>query len=160
DEEARARQLQGLADSLRDELKGVRDKYAAEEAMAKKLEKDLSTRGVDLADLRKLLADANISIEALKGEKRLLTADLLRARLAVENRFEGIALTGKRVLFLVDMSGSMDLVDEKTPAPGKWLGVRQAVTKIMKSLPDLEKFQVILFSDKVAYLMGNEGQWH
>jgi hypothetical protein len=160
DEEARARQLQGLADSLRDELKGVRDKYAAEEAMAKKLEKDLSTRGIDLADLRKLLADANVSIEALKGEKRLLTADLLRARLAVENRFEGIALTGKRVLFLVDMSGSMDLVDEKTPAPGKWLGVRQAVTKIMKSLPDLEKFQVILFSDRVAYLMGNEGQWH
>lgn len=163
DEEARAKQLQGIADlvpGLREELKGIRDKYAAEETAAKKLEKDLASRGVDLADLRKLLADASVSIEALKGEKRVLTADLLRARLAVENRFEGIALTGKRVLFLVDMSGSMDLVDEKTPAPGKWLGVRQAVTKIMKSLPDLEKFQVILFSDKAAYLMGNEGQWH
>src|SRR5262249_40374422 len=68
-------------------------------------------------------------------------------------------LTGKRIVFLVDMSGSMDLVDERTPEANKWIGVRETLAKVMRSLPDLEKFQVILFANKVSYLLGNEGQW-
>jgi sulfur relay (sulfurtransferase) DsrF/TusC family protein len=78
---------------------------------------------------------------------------------AADARFEGIALTGRRVVFLVDMSGSMELVDENTPAPHKWVAVREALVKIMGSLPELEKFQVILFSDKTSYLLGNDGRW-
>src|SRR5439155_2848389 len=33
------------------------------------------------------------------------------------------------------------------------------LAKIMRSLPDLEKFQVLLFSNKVSYLVGSNGQW-
>src|SRR5207248_7250898 len=95
----------------------------------------------------------------LQSERKVLADQARRAMAAVENRFEGIALTGRRVLFLVDMSGSMELVDERTPDANKWLGVRETVTKIMRSLPDLEKFQVLVFANRVSYLLGNEGRW-
>src|SRR5262249_40204603 len=62
-------------------------------------------------------------------------------------------------IFLVDMSGSMELVDIRTPAANKWAGVRETLAKVMRSLPDLEKFQVILFSEKFSYLLGNDGRW-
>ena len=88
-----------------------------------------------------------------------MTDQVARARAVADNRFAGIALTGKRVVFLVDMSGSMELVDENTPAPDKWVGVRETLAKIMRSLPDLEKFQVILFSTRASYLLGQGGQW-
>src|SRR5437899_491765 len=92
--------------------------------------------------LRRDLTSGRAELEALT--KRLGT---LRAQLADdEDR-------------LVDMSGSMDLVDEHTPAPNKWLGVRETLAKVMRSLPDLDKFQVILFSDKLIYLIGKEGRW-
>jgi len=57
------------------------------------------------------------------------------------------------------MSGSMELVDEKTPSPLKWTEVRNTLLKVMKSLPDLEKFQVIVFSDDAAFLLGKPGEW-
>src|SRR5581483_2544022 len=65
-----------------------------------------------------------------------------------------------RIVFLVDMSGSMELIDERTPAPDKWVGVRETLVKIMRSLQDLEKFQIILFSDRITYPLGNEKDWH
>src|SRR5262249_9368272 len=67
--------------------------------------------------------------------------------------------TGKRVVFLVDMSGSMELVDENTPAPNKWQGVRDTVAKLMRSLPGLEKYQIIVFSNSASFLLGNDGKW-
>ena len=69
-----------------------------------------------------------------------------------------LQLTGKRVVFLVDMSGSMELVDETTPAPSKWTGVRETLVKIMRSLPELDKFQIIIFSDKSSFLFGGNGK--
>jgi Mg-chelatase subunit ChlD len=84
---------------------------------------------------------------------------LARVKAAAENRFEGITLTGRRVVFLVDMSGSMEMVDEKTTDAAKWPGVRESLLRIMRSLPNLEKFQVILFSDKTSYLLGGDGRW-
>jgi hypothetical protein len=57
------------------------------------------------------------------------------------------------------MSGSMELIDIRTPAANKWVGVRETLAKVMRSLPDLEKFQIILFSEKVSYLLGNDGRW-
>jgi hypothetical protein len=57
------------------------------------------------------------------------------------------------------MSGSMELTDERTPAPGKWRAVRDTLAQLMKSLPELEKFQVILFSDRVTYPLGGDGRW-
>jgi hypothetical protein len=143
--EARAKKLQG-------ELEESRVKLAAAEQRTQSMESD--TRG-----WKKDLADANRTIDQLQREKKVLADQASRARAAVENRFEGIALTGRRVIFLVDMSGSMELVDERTPDANKWVGVRDTLGKVMRSLPELEKFQVILFSEKVSYLLGNDGRW-
>jgi len=129
-----------------------KDKWIESERKLLALETQLGLRG-------KELASAGQDIAALRQEKKSWEADLLRARAAAENRFAGIALTGKRVIFLVDMSGSMDLVDEKTPAPLKWSGVRETVGKVMRSLPELEKFQVIVFAENASYLLGGPNQW-
>src|SRR5207302_9706957 len=107
-------------------------------------EKGLAARDRDLAAARR-------SIAALEDEKKGLIAEAERVRAAADNRFAGIQLTGRRVVFLVDMSGSMDYIDEKTRAPEKWSGVRETLAKIMRSLPNLEKYQLILFSDKVQF---------
>jgi hypothetical protein len=145
DAEARAKKLQTEVDSYRTQL-------ADAEARAKSEE-------MEAGDKKKDLATAQRNIDLLQREKQTLHEQVTRARAAAENRFAGIALTGKRVLFLVDMSGSMELVDERTAAPDKWLGVRETLAKVMRSLPEVEKFQVLLFSDKLVYPLGNEGQW-
>jgi hypothetical protein len=134
-------QLRKLADTLpglQAAISDARDREASALTRAKELESDLAT--------------ARAGGQELSGR-------LARAAAAAEQRFEGIALTGRNVVFLVDMSGSMDLVDEKTTDPMKWSGVRDSVRKIMRSLPQLEHFQIILFSDKITYLLGNDGRW-
>jgi hypothetical protein len=139
--DTRLGQLRKLADTL-PELQGAissaREKEAAALARAKELETELS---------------------AARAAGQDLSGRLTRANATAEQRFEGIALTGRNVVFLVDMSGSMDLVDERTPDPAKWSGVREAVQKIMRSLPQLERFQVVLFSDRITYLLANDGKW-
>jgi hypothetical protein len=152
---ARVKDLQKQANmvpSLRKEADEYRSKLANIGAANQGMESRLTDRD------RELTA-ANRTIETLREDKRSLTEQVVRARFAAENRFEGIALTGRRVLFLVDMSGSMDLVTEQIPAPNKWPGVRETVAKIMKSLPDLEKFQVIVFSERSSFLLGNDDLW-
>jgi Mg-chelatase subunit ChlD len=121
-----------------DAARPFKEKWAASEARLVLIEKQLR-------ESQSALTDARGNIERLKGE--------------AENRFEGIVLTGKRVVFLVDMSGSMKYVDAKTDAPGKWEGVRNTVAKIMRSLPDLEKFQVIVFAEKTKFLLGKPNDW-
>jgi septal ring factor EnvC (AmiA/AmiB activator) len=183
DREARLKKAQALADlvpALRDDVKGYRAKLATMEAQVVLLEKDITNRkkemanssqslkdleGTKLALERQLalrnreLEDANRDVQLLRTDKKTLGDELVRVRAAADNRFAGISLTGRRVIFIVDMSGSMELVDEKTPAPEKWSGVRETVNKIMRSLTDLEKFQVIIFAEKATFLLGNEGNW-
>jgi hypothetical protein len=137
DNETKTKKLQLFADQvpkLKDEVAGYRDKLATSENRLTALQKDL-------------------------GEQRVMIDKAVQARLAAENRFAGIELTGKRVVFLVDMSGSMDYVDEKTRAPDKWLGVRESLVKIARSLPQLEKYQVVVFSDKATFLFPGEEAW-
>ena len=139
--DTRLGQLRKLADTLPElqgAISGAREKEATALARAKELENELS---------------------AARAAGQDLSGRLARANATAEQRFEGIALTGRNVVFLVDMSGSMDLVDERTPDPAKWSGVRDAVQKIMRSLPRLERFQVILFSDRITYLLGSDGKW-
>ena len=139
--DTRLGQLRKLADTLPElqgAISGAREREAAALTKAKELEADLS---------------------AARAAGQDLSGRLARANAVAEQRFEGIALTGRNVVFLVDMSGSMDLVDERTPDPAKWSGVREAVQKIMRSLPQLERFQVVLFSDRITYLVGNDGKW-
>lgn len=169
DADARLKQARSVAESVPD----LRAKLAVAETARAALQKEAEDRtraldGLETAkrrlereatSLTRQLADAERGLTALRDEKKTLADQMNRARVAAENRFAGIALTGKRVVFLVDMSGSMELVDENTTAPEKWIGVRQTLAKVMKSIPELEKFQVILFSSKASYLLGKEGQW-
>jgi septal ring factor EnvC (AmiA/AmiB activator) len=172
-EEARARQLeQDIAQKIK-ELAETGASLRDLQSSRATLEKDLATardrgqdlearlRGVtrDLESRQQELADTGQRLLTLGKEKRSLESEAVRLRSAADNRFAGITLTGKRVIFLVDMSGSMDLVDENTPAPKKWSGVRETVQRVMKSLPELEKYQVILFAEKVTFLLGGEGRW-
>ena len=82
--------------------------------------------------------DSNASIIDLQGEKKKLADKLDKLRIDSDSRFAGIAMTGKKVVFLVDISGSMRLIDEKTPDANKWPGVIETVGKVMRSIPDLE----------------------
>jgi hypothetical protein len=78
---------------------------------------------------------------------------------AEEKRFAGIDLSGRRVVLIVDMSGSMDQIDPDTRAPGKWDEVCDTLARILRSLPKLEKFQVVVFAENAWLLLGREGEW-
>jgi predicted nucleic acid-binding Zn-ribbon protein len=125
--------------------RAYKDRWAAAEDRAKGLDKELRAERDALLAARRDLAGLRVKEKGWKAQ--------------TENRFAGIALTGKRVVFLVDMSGSMELVDEETPAPQKWVEVRNTVARLMRSLPDLEKFQVITFAAKTSFPLGSEGRW-
>jgi hypothetical protein len=112
-----------------------------------------------LGDLEKQLAEANVAIVDLQGTKAKLADKVNKLEVEAEQRFAGIAMTGKKVVFLVDMSGSMDRTDENTVNATKWPTVRETLLKVMRTLPDLEQFQVVLFSNEVTYLLGGRGQW-
>jgi predicted nucleic acid-binding Zn-ribbon protein len=169
-----------LVPGLRANLKEAKEQYAAEKALASALEKEIAKHQRDLKDANKNLEGLQAtrrslerdldsrekeltslrqSMASLQDEKKSLQGEAARVRAAAENRFAGITLTGRRVLFLVDMSGSMDLLDEKTQAPTKWTDVRNTVARLMRSLPDLEKYQVIVFAEKASYLLGGAGDW-
>jgi DNA repair exonuclease SbcCD ATPase subunit len=121
------------------------------QARIDQLEKDVKAE-------RTKLDEANVTIVDLQGNKAKLADKINKLQVESENKFAGIALTGKHVVFLVDMSGSMDRTEENVLAPEKWPGVRDSVCKVMRSLPDLESFQVILFSGRVRYLL-EAGDW-
>jgi hypothetical protein len=116
------------------------------------LSKRLVASAKDLADARLILANLETEKLSLLNRAKTLQA-------AMENRFAGITLTGRKVLFLVDMSGSMELIDENTLDPDKWPLVCETIGRIMLSLGDLRQYQVILFSEQTLYPMRNEGRW-
>jgi hypothetical protein len=50
-------------------------------------------------------------------------------------------------------------IAENVPSPEKWRGVCNAVVKVMRSLPDLKQFQVILFAQDAQNVLGLPGEW-
>jgi predicted nucleic acid-binding Zn-ribbon protein len=183
DADARIKNLQPLAEMV----PSLRDKLTREEALTKAMQTEVGELQQKLASADKSfkdvvalrdkdLTDAKAErtrmtqveeralslmreVVELQGDRKAQQAEVERLKATTDNRFAGIALTGRRVLFLVDMSGSMDLVDEKTQAPDKWKGVRETLARILRSLPEVEKFQVLVFSDKTRFLLGGEERW-
>jgi peptidoglycan hydrolase CwlO-like protein len=158
------------------ELSDASQKLTALQTIRLRLESDIEDRDKELTTLRlykdkwsagqeqmlslkKELAGARAGMEAIQGEKTKWQTEATRVRAEAENRFAGITLTGRRIVFLVDMSGSMEYLDDNTPAPQKWMAVRETVAKIMRSLPDLEKYQVVAFSDKAMFPLGHANDW-
>ncbi len=169
-----------LLPGLRVDLKEAREQHAAEKALSAALEKEIANRLRELKDadknLRGLqatrrsleqelesrdkeLAEARRSMTTLQNDKKTLEGEAARVRAAAENRFAGITLTGRRVVFLIDMSGSMELLDEDTPAPAKWGEVSNTVARLMRSMPDLEKYQAIVFAETAELLFKGNGDW-
>jgi hypothetical protein len=139
------KELLGQVNDLKKEMAGSSTK--TDSAMTK------------MQQLQSQLDDAKAMIIDLQGNKAKLADKINKLQTESELRFAGITLTGKRALFLVDMSGSMDRLDLNSPQPTKWPIVRESVLKVARSLPDLEKFQVIFFSNRLQYPMGQDGNW-
>ena len=114
--------------------------------------------GDTLRQTKDELTQARATIVDLQGQKAKLADKIDKIQSDVETRFAGITLTGRRVVFMVDVSGSMKLLDDHTPAPDKWGTVIDTVARVMKSLPNLEQFQVVTFSKQSATLFPGEWQ--
>lgn len=125
---------------------------------AGKVEEELAAARRVIKDLQKQYDDRNATIIDLENKNKGLkeTADKLRAE--SETRFAGVAMTGKKVVFVVDTSGSMKFLEGRKEAKDKWPGVVTTVGKVMRSLPDLEQFQVVVFDRTAKYLIGT-GEW-
>lgn len=126
-------------------------------ATMRKTGEELAAAKAAARELQKQLDDANVNIVDLQGDKKKLADKIDKLRIESDAKFAGIAMTGKRVAFVVDMSGSMKLLDDKTAAPQKWPIVVETLTKVMRSLPELEQFQIVLFSRSARYLFGTGG---
>lgn len=162
------RQRERERDEMTAKAKAADAQLADLDAKLRAVQKDaaaMKSSGDDLAaargtvkDLQKKIDDANATIIDLQGQKAKLADKFDKLRVDSDNKFAGIAMTGKRVVFVVDTSGSMKLIDDKTPAPEKWPTVVETVAKVMRTLPDLEQYQVVTFSRKAQYLIG-KGDW-
>jgi hypothetical protein len=133
------------------------DTAAALKAAGKMDEELAAARGV-IKDLQKKYDDRNATIIDLENKNQGLKDKADRLKAESESRFAGVAMTGKKVVFVVDVSGSMTLGEEKKADKNKWPGVVATVGKVMRSLPDLESYQVVVFSRTAKYLMG-KGEW-
>ncbi|HET6573622.1 MAG TPA: VWA domain-containing protein [Fimbriiglobus sp.] len=127
-------------------------------AAMRKTGDELAAARSTIKDLRKKMDDSNATLIDLQGQKAKLADKYDKLRIESESRFAGIAMTGRRVVLVVDFSGSMKDVANGQPDPNKWPTVVETVAKVMRSLPDLEKFQVVIFSRQASYLFGS-GEW-
>ena len=130
----------------------------ADLSAARRTADELAAARGTIRDLSKRADDANATVIDLQGQKAKLADKLDKLRAETDARFAGIAMTGRRVCFVVDMSGSMKLLDDRTPAPDKWPTVADTLARLMRSLADLEAYQVVLFSRDAQYLFGT-GDW-
>lgn len=138
--------------------KAAAEELANAKAMAAKNGEELATARAQIKDLTKKVDDANVTIIDLQGDKAKLADNFNKFQKESESRFAGIAMTGKKVVFLVDMSGSMGKRDLNTIDETKWPLVIETVCKVMRSIPTLESYQVIVFSSGANWVFGS-GEW-
>lgn len=127
-------------------------------ADAAKSGEELGTARAQIKDLTRKADDANVTIIDLQGTNAKLADKFNKIQRDTESRFAGIAMTGKRVVFLVDMSGSMGKRDLNSLDETKWPLVVETVCKVMRSITTLEQFQVVTFSSSANWLFGS-GEW-
>jgi predicted nucleic acid-binding Zn-ribbon protein len=163
DAEAARKKLEGTLAVRDKELEATRRESAvrdkALEATKREAKERLDASAARERSLEEQLRDRAAAIDGATRAYETLKVEAASLRSTKDGRFAGINLTGRRVVFLVDMSGSMEMVDEKTPAPEKWKEVCTTVGRLMRSLSHLEKYQVICFSTKLLYPLGDEGKW-
>jgi hypothetical protein len=138
--------------------KAAADELATAKAEQAKTGEELSTARAQIKDLTKKVDDANVNIIDLQGDKARLADKFNKVQKETESRFAGIAMTGKRVVFLVDMSGSMGKRDLGTLDDTKWPTVVETLCKVMRSIPTMEQYQVVTFSSSANWVFG-AGDW-
>jgi predicted nucleic acid-binding Zn-ribbon protein len=148
--------LEVLQAALRQERDAAR---AATEQAAKKAERELQAAQTRIRDLTQRLEAAQTTIIDLQGQKARLADRFDQLQKSMENRFAGIVTTGQRVVFIVDISGSMAKKDTNTEDPNKWPLVVETVGKVMRSIVGLKEYQVIVFSSSARWLFHDEGNW-
>ena len=158
DADTAAETLRKLLRERRTELDALDARYRAMRKETTDAKTAVAARADDDAKMRKELADARTQIIDLQGQKQKIADKFDQMKIDSDNKFAGIALTGKNVVFLVDISGSMRLKGDDTADPDKWLGVVETVGKVMRSVPDLERYQIVLFSTTAGYPVG-DGKW-
>jgi hypothetical protein len=122
-----------------------------EQELAKANTRAAEDRGAaDRADAR-AASSQRAAAAAVDGLKKLQNA--------FAKRVGGVTLEGKRVVFLVDVSGSMTELAPGIPNRDKWPLVCDHVGEVMASIAAPYQYQVITFSDAVAYPLGNKGKW-
>jgi predicted nucleic acid-binding Zn-ribbon protein len=131
---------------------------AAAKTAAAKGGEELATAKGQIKDLLKKVDDANATIIDLQGDRAKLADKYDKLQKDTDARFAGIVTSGKRVVFLVDISGSMSKKDTDTADPTKWPIVIDTVGKVMRSVAGLEKYQVVVFSSTAKWLFGS-GEW-
>jgi predicted nucleic acid-binding Zn-ribbon protein len=140
------------ASSMQTNIDESARKLAAADSRIQELEKFLGNR-------KSIMLEMQGKLDDLQTDRKNLRDELAKLRVAADNRFAGIQLTGRRVIFMVDMSGSMKMTDDNTYSPEKWPIVADTVVKVMKSLPDLERYQLIVFSVNAKFPIGSESEW-
>ncbi|MFO0965483.1 MAG: VWA domain-containing protein [Gemmataceae bacterium] len=160
DAEARAKKLEKLLADLKAEGKESLTKLSVSDLRVKLLEQQLELSKKELAYSGKRITDLLSIRDSLTERVLASTKDIASLREKVDRRFEGISLEGKKVVFLIDISGSMVMKDPKTNDAEKWPKVVAAIERVASSLVDAESYQVILFSSDVRYLFaGTKREW-
>ena len=155
---ATQKQLDASLADAKTAAKAAADEIAALKAGGAKGGEELAAAKAQIKDLSKKIDDANATIIDLQGDKAKLADKYDKFQKESESRFAGIAMTGKRVVFAVDMSGSMGKRDLNNLDSTKWPMAVETVCKVMRSIPTLEEFQVVVFSSSAEWLFGG-GQW-
>lgn len=157
--EEQAALLPRFRDDLASALRKANDLESARQQLMR--EKDqLSARLGDAQRLLETTRQENAVLHRRVREEESAIGILKKQLTDAEGRFAGIDLSGRQVVLLVDQSGSMDYSEGSKPDPNKWPTVCRTVGQVLGSLRQVEKFQVILFSDKVSYPLGLPEDWH
>lgn len=148
--------LEVLEATLRQERDAAR---TATEQAAKKAETELQAAQTRIRELTQRLDAAQTTIIDLQNQNIRLADRFDQLQKSMENRFAGIVTTGQRVVFIVDISGSMAKKDIHTGDPDKWPLVVETVGKVMRSIVGLKEYQVIVFSSSARWLFHDAGNW-
>ena len=153
---ARAKSEKGREEMERALASTMASRAKADRALDEKAQRMDDLEGA-LAKEARLRLDAEKARVTLEKELQANALELNKQKNRAESRFEGIDLTGKKVCFVVDASGSMELLDANTPADQKWSEVGKVLGRLMDSLPELESYQVLLFAEEARWLFNDTG---
>jgi len=140
--------------SARDQLQAQEKTLARLQSLLAEKHKELVLAQREQSDMRRRLDQTLAELAEVRSQQQAL-----RKAAQAEDRFAGIELSARRALFLIDISGSMGSLDNSYPDSRKWPTVVTTILHVMRSLPRLEQYQVILFNHQIQYLLGGAGQW-